>query len=258
VHERPVYNEGGSLWDARARPVEPTGWNRPTIARQRYGQGVPEWVSLRAEFPLIDRYVYLNACSLGPLPRAGQAALEDYAGAWMEKGTPAWYSDWLPGFGAVVMRRRSDAPNWVRADTFRAGGGSSAGLQSRVFEAEDFLQALRDDTKLLDQRLALVPEHRLEQSLRSRDGVWQQEDVKLTLTQGISFTAGLDRATAQVLQELDGRRTLRQSVAAAGRELGLPPRDVASLTETGVGMARRLYQLGFLIRSESPRVGKTA
>ncbi len=162
------------------------------------------------------------------------------------------------GFGAVVMRRRSDARHWVRADTFRAGGGSSAGLLARVFEAEDFLQALRDDTKLLDERFALVPEHRLEQSMRSRDGVWRQEEVKLTLTQGISFTGSLDRATAQVLQEFDGRRTLRQAVAAAGRELGLPARDVATLTQTGVGMARRLYQLGFLIRTESPRVGKTA
>ncbi len=57
---------------------------------------MPDWASLRAEFPLLDRYVYLNACSLGPLPRAGQAALEAYAGAWMDKGTPAWYSEWLP------------------------------------------------------------------------------------------------------------------------------------------------------------------
>ena len=57
---------------------------------------MPDWASLRAQFPLLDRYVYLNACSLGPLPRAGQAALEAHAGAWMDKGTPAWYSEWLP------------------------------------------------------------------------------------------------------------------------------------------------------------------
>jgi methylase of polypeptide subunit release factors len=156
------------------------------------------------------------------------------------------------GFGAVVMRRRSDAPNWVRADTFRAGGGSSAGLLARVFEAEDFLQALGDDGNLLDEKFALVPEHRLEQSMRSRDGVWQQEEVRLTLTQGISFTASMDRATAQLVQELDGRRTLRQAVSAAGRELGLAPRDVVTLAQTAVGMARRLHQLGFLVRSESP------
>ena len=55
-----------------------------------------DWDALRAEFPLLDRYIYFNACSLGPLPRRGAAALERYASDWMLKGTPVWYSDWLP------------------------------------------------------------------------------------------------------------------------------------------------------------------
>jgi selenocysteine lyase/cysteine desulfurase len=57
---------------------------------------VPNWAELRAEFPLLDRWIYLNACSLGPLPRAGRAALDRYAASWDAQGTPAWYSDWLP------------------------------------------------------------------------------------------------------------------------------------------------------------------
>jgi len=57
---------------------------------------MPDWKALRAEFPLLDRYIYLNACSLGPLPRRGRPALARYAQGWDEKGTPIWYSDWLP------------------------------------------------------------------------------------------------------------------------------------------------------------------
>jgi selenocysteine lyase/cysteine desulfurase len=57
---------------------------------------VPDWKALRAEFPLLDRYIYFNACSLGPLPRRGRAALAQYAEDWDSKGTPVWYSDWLP------------------------------------------------------------------------------------------------------------------------------------------------------------------
>jgi selenocysteine lyase/cysteine desulfurase len=57
---------------------------------------VPDWKSLRAEFPLLDRYIYFNACSLGPLPRRGRAALAQYAEDWDSKGTPVWFSDWLP------------------------------------------------------------------------------------------------------------------------------------------------------------------
>jgi len=55
-----------------------------------------DWRALRNEFPLLDRYVYFNSCSLGPLPRRGQAALAKYAQDWDEQGTPVWYSTWLP------------------------------------------------------------------------------------------------------------------------------------------------------------------
>jgi selenocysteine lyase/cysteine desulfurase len=57
---------------------------------------MPDWEALRAEFPLLERYIYFNACSLGPLPRRGHAALARYARDWDEKGTPVWFSDWLP------------------------------------------------------------------------------------------------------------------------------------------------------------------
>ena len=57
---------------------------------------MPDWKALRHQFPLLDRYIYLNACSLGPLPRRGRAALESYANDWDSQGTPVWFSDWLP------------------------------------------------------------------------------------------------------------------------------------------------------------------
>jgi kynureninase len=57
---------------------------------------MPDWGALRSEFPLLDRFIYFNACSLGPLPRRGRAALVRYADDWDSKGTPVWFSDWLP------------------------------------------------------------------------------------------------------------------------------------------------------------------
>ncbi|HEV2027863.1 MAG TPA: aminotransferase class V-fold PLP-dependent enzyme [Candidatus Dormibacteraeota bacterium] len=72
---------------------------------------MPDWKALRAEFPLLDRYIYLNACSLGPLPRRGQAALARYAQDWDEKGTPVWFSDWLP----LLERFRSRIGELLRA-----------------------------------------------------------------------------------------------------------------------------------------------
>jgi kynureninase len=55
-----------------------------------------DWKTLRAEFPLLERCIYFNACSLGPLPRRGQEALARYGRDWDEQGTPVWYSTWLP------------------------------------------------------------------------------------------------------------------------------------------------------------------
>ena len=55
-----------------------------------------DWKTLRHEFPLLDRCIYFNACSLGPLPRRGTEALHRYAADWDAQGTPVWYSKWLP------------------------------------------------------------------------------------------------------------------------------------------------------------------
>jgi methylase of polypeptide subunit release factors len=150
-------------------------------------------------------------------------------------------------FGAVILRRRSDGPNWVRTDSFRGGVGSSGPLVLRVFAAEDFLRshAGRD---LLDQRFALAPAHRLEQRLVAREGAWQLQSSTLHLTEGIGFQGHLDLRTAHLLQHLDGSRTLHEAIRQTSRDLELSGPDSAALAELAEPMARRLYQLGFLMR----------
>ena len=73
-------------------------------ARIETSLGDPDWTAPRAEFPLLDRCTYLNACSLGPLPRAGREALARYAADWDREGTPVWYSTWLPLLGRLRAR----------------------------------------------------------------------------------------------------------------------------------------------------------
>jgi kynureninase len=70
-----------------------------------------DWKTLRDEFPLLDRCIYFNACSLGPLPRRGRAALERYGRDWDEQGTPVWYSTWLP----LLERYRDRVAELLRA-----------------------------------------------------------------------------------------------------------------------------------------------
>ncbi len=49
----------------------------------------------RAEFPIAERLIYLNNCSLTPLPKRGAKALEEYARTWTELGGRAWYQHWV-------------------------------------------------------------------------------------------------------------------------------------------------------------------
>src|SRR5690348_3436283 len=54
-----------------------------------------DWKTLRDELPLLDKYVYFNACSLGPLPRSGADALHRSAPDWDQQGTPGGFTTWL-------------------------------------------------------------------------------------------------------------------------------------------------------------------
>ena len=77
----------------------------------------PDWAALRSEFPLLERYVYLNACSLGPQSRAARAAVLEYLRAWDEEGTPAWFTSFLPALARLRARV---------CDLLRAPAGSIA------------------------------------------------------------------------------------------------------------------------------------
>ena len=65
---------------------------------------MPDWAALRAEFPLLERCIYLNACSLGPQSRAARAAVLEYLRAWDEEGTPAWFTAFLPALARLRAR----------------------------------------------------------------------------------------------------------------------------------------------------------
>lgn len=63
-----------------------------------------DWSGQRAQFGLLDRCVYFNACSLGPLPRRGRQAVEECLRQWDELGTPVWRRSWMPSL--AVLRAR--------------------------------------------------------------------------------------------------------------------------------------------------------
>lgn len=185
---------------------------------------------------------------LGPLAssrgEAHRAALDRWVGYLRGAGVERI------GYGAVVLRRRSGASNWVRTDELPLDRLEAAGEHTlRVFAAADLLSGLDDVRALIDETLVLVGTHRLEQELVVRDRGPEVESQTLELTDGLRFRAGLDRYAAALMRQLGSPRPLREALEHAGTELGLANRDRDRYSTAALEVVRRLLELGFLVRT---------
>lgn len=61
----------------------------------------PELEAYRTEFPILQRKVYLNSCSLGPLSFRSMQALARFQELWVEHGAQAWYTIWMGEIAAM-------------------------------------------------------------------------------------------------------------------------------------------------------------
>ena len=55
----------------------------------------------RSEFPIFDRQIYLNSCSLGALSRRSRARVVELLDLWESRGAAAWPE----GAGSGLARR---------------------------------------------------------------------------------------------------------------------------------------------------------
>jgi len=58
----------------------------------------------RAEFPVFERQIYLNSCSLGALSRRSRARVMTFLDEWETRGASAWYDVWWERL--AELRRR--------------------------------------------------------------------------------------------------------------------------------------------------------
>jgi len=149
-------------------------------------------------------------------------------------------------YGAVVLRRRSGAGNWISANELPPDRLTPASDHIlRVFEAQDYLAGLADDRELLDGTFALAPHDLLEQRGEFRNGGWQLVEVTATLQDGLGLRAGLDPMTVELLTGLDGIRKLRRVVEEQARRSQV---DRGALEGDAIGLVRGLLGAGFLSR----------
>jgi len=153
--------------------------------------------------------------------------------------------------GGIIMRRRSQQPNWFRAHAIDKGRciGSCGDQIERIFAAEDLLQTITDDRQLLEQRFLFDEHHRLEHQLAVRDGCWAVNSEHLYASEGIPFAGNMDMYIANLLAGCDGRRTLRELVEeVAGRAKTAPEKIIPSC----LAVVQKLMRCGFLSSVDSP------
>lgn len=148
--------------------------------------------------------------------------------------------------GAVMLRRRTAPTHWTRSEELPTNRLLPASVHVlRIVAAEDFLAGLARPEDLLDERLALVAAHQLDQRLAARDGALGHLHTSLCLDEGLGFVIGIDLETAELLPALDGATSVRAVLAARAEERGLDP---DRLTTAALPVVRRLFELGFLER----------
>ena len=70
--------------------------------------------------------------------------------------------------------------------------------------------------------MTVVPEHRIDQTIRLRDGGELIERNVLRLERGLCFEVSIDAFAERVLALLDGERTLREVLVEAAAESEAP------------------------------------
>ena len=151
------------------------------------------------------------------------------------------------GYGAAIVRKRTGVRNWLRFDDLRGQRSPASGdLVARLIEAQDFLaEVAGNDGALLDARLTLVPEHRLDQVLRCRNGTFTVEGASLRLESGIRFETTIDAFSAHLLARLDGR-PLSDAIRDAAATFAGDGLAAAEFESSGLQFARSMLGLGFV------------
>ena len=196
----------------------------------------------------------LKAVSEDPLDYAGNAlrqtqeVQEPRYGELLDEWT-AWYREQKISrlaLGAAILRKRRSPRNWVHCE--KLGGaalsGDAGGQVERVFAAEDLLESLPKEEALLDRRLALHPDHLIEQKLIAGEGGWISQSLILLPSSGIEHRAEIDARVLAFLSECDGSRTIRELIADVARKDGVEFGEAAS---AGLPLVRRLLRAGFLV-----------
>ena len=155
------------------------------------------------------------------------------------------------GYGAIVLRRRSGGPNWMRAEQLTVSRAGIAGEHvARLFAAQDLLRGAGLAGGDPRRAAVVVEPHTLVRALRAGATARGRRSTRsCRSTTGLGFQGSVDPPTIRLLPLLDGQRTVRDALGEVADSVGMgdPPEHRAAFVDAGVPIVTRLFSLGFLV-----------
>ena len=146
--------------------------------------------------------------------------------------------------GMIVMRRRSGS-NWARIEEVpkTTMTGDLGEMVLAMFAANDLLQNVESDERLLAVKIKLSDPVRLDQVCRQDGGRWHAGSITLRLARGFPFTMKIQPLVAEFLVSCDGTRTAEQAIQALAQHVDAP---METVKRECLAILRRLIELGFI------------
>jgi methylase of polypeptide subunit release factors len=150
--------------------------------------------------------------------------------------------------GVVILHRRSDAQPTLRIDPVDDDALEDAGDQiRRAFAARARLGALDGRDELLDARVSLAMNVRLEEELEpDGDGGIIVAGGRVDLTEGTRHDVETTSEALEVVASLDSSLPLGEIVTEAAERLGLADTEQTRLRREALRLSRELLELGAL------------
>jgi methylase of polypeptide subunit release factors len=150
--------------------------------------------------------------------------------------------------GVVILHRRSDAQPTLRIDPVDDDALEDAGDQIlRAFASRSRLAALDGRDELLDARVSLAMNIRLEEELEpDGDGGVIVAGGRVDLTEGTRHDLETSSEALEVVASLDSSFPLGEIVTEAAERLGLSDTEQTRLRREALRLSRELLELGAL------------
>jgi hypothetical protein len=171
------------------------------------------------------------------------------------EGGARLYDEWISYYqrkgieavstGLIAMRLAGGRANWVRIEEAPDDiSGPFGEFVALGFELHDYLETLKADEALLDEKVRVSSLVRLDESCEWSPKGWRVTTARIRLTRGITYSSNIDLRLAGLVARCDGQRTIRELLAELA---AATDSDLEKITPNCLSLLRQLIERGFLL-----------